>query len=90
MIPARCYECRKIRMTGLPSDYDHDWLDNVHLSIDWRCKTCQGAKMAEKLGKAVEIIDERHYLIKLREVVPVLSSVAAIVMICLEIAWHTS
>jgi hypothetical protein len=75
---------------GLPSHFDPDWLSRSAPDIAWRCKACYWTAKAKMNDKEAEIVIERRYLIKLRELVPALSSVAAIVMICLEIAWHTS
>jgi hypothetical protein len=92
MFLGRCYDCKRIRMTGLPSDYDRGWLTRYpHLSVEWRCRTCNKIGRIE-LGmeqKTVEVVERRVYLIKMREVLPLLTSVAVIVMTCLEIAWHT-
>jgi hypothetical protein len=89
MILMRCHDCGKIRKCGLPSSFDTDWLNSRSPRVDWRCKTCYWVKKGEMNDKTVEVIEERHYLIRMREVVPFLGSIAAIVMICLEVAWHT-
>jgi hypothetical protein len=84
----RCNDCRKLGWTGLPSAFDPGWISRP-IPVEWRCRPCYEARRAEVDEKTVEIIEVRKYLIRMREVVPLLSSVAIIVMTCLEIAWHT-
>ena len=90
MMFGRCEDCGKIRKTGLPGDYDKDWLTGPHQSIKWRCLACYTIGNSTPPERMIAILtEEKHYLIKPYQVIPFLSSLAAIIMLCLEIAWHT-
>jgi hypothetical protein len=91
MILGRCEDCGKIRKTGLPSDYDKDWLRKPHQSIKWRCLPCYTIGNDTPIHERMiaTLTEEKYYLMKPYQVIPFLSSLAAIIMLCLEIAWHT-
>lgn len=84
----KCEDCGKFRNSKLPSSYDDTWLNN-NISIAWRCESCYLIAKAKKQNKTVQITENRRYLIKMSQVIPFLWSLAAIIMICLEIAWHS-
>jgi hypothetical protein len=88
----KCERCGRIKSTRLPSGHNNRWLDSVEIPIKWYCANCYWYLHLNgnaKPGDVIEQVIVHRYLIKTYEVIPFLASIAVIIMVCLEIAWHT-
>lgn len=96
-----CTDCRKPKNVNLPSHYDPKWLTYNRPSIEWRCKECYWKAVSNMTGEAMQkavsdmtgeptqIEIRKTYLMPYSSVIPFLSTIAFIIMTCLEIAWHS-
>ena len=87
----KCYRCRKIRNTKLPSGHDPvKWIVRPYqVPVEWTCESCYYIMIEESKRNTIGVVEEKRYLMPMAQVIPFLTSIAAIIMICLEIAWHT-
>lgn len=85
----RCAKCRKIRSTGLPSDHNSKWLEGPSVPVEFYCGECYWQLYAASGNRILDITYNDSYLIRYEQVVPLLATIAFIIMVCLEIAWHS-
>ena len=84
-----CADCRKLKNTNLPSHYDPKWLTYNRPIIEWRCGECYWKAVSNMTGEPTQIEIRKTYLMPYSTVIPFLSTIAFIIMTCLEIAWHS-